>query len=115
MQRGSSPCFRFSAPDLFNGIIVCIGLGYFIGRDPPVLKDPCTGIQACYHVFLAIAQGADARSDFPWSFIDLLSWLNGYQKQYGFVHVACPRDLMRCKKCRFYWYQLVIRSNGAPR
>lgn len=27
----------------------------------------------------AIEQGADVRGFYPWSFIDLLSWLNGYQ------------------------------------
>ncbi|STW39594.1 6-phospho-beta-glucosidase A [Klebsiella pneumoniae] len=35
----------------------------------------------------ALALGADVRGYYPWSFIDLLSWLNGYQKQYGFVYV----------------------------
>lgn len=32
-------------------------------------------------------QGADVRGYYPWSFIDLLSGLNGYKKQYGFVYV----------------------------
>lgn len=63
----------------------------------------------------AIAEGADVRGYYPWSFIDLLSWLNGYQKQYGFVYVDRQRDLARRKKRSFYWYQQVIRSNGAQR
>ncbi|EOT49544.1 MULTISPECIES: glycoside hydrolase family 1 protein [Enterococcus] len=50
-----------------------------------------------------------------WSFTDLLSWLNGYQKRYGFVYV--DRDeaggtMNRYKKDSYYWYQDVIKSNG---
>ena len=50
---------------------------------------------------------------FVWSFIDLLSWLNGYQKQYGFVYVDHARDLQRAKKQSYCWYQRVIQTNGA--
>lgn len=50
---------------------------------------------------------------FVWSFIDLLSWLNGYQKQYGFVYVDHARDLQRAKKQSYRWYQRVIQTNGA--
>lgn len=50
---------------------------------------------------------------FVWSFIDLLSWLNGYQKQYGLVYVDRARDLQRKKKQSYFWYQRVIQSNGA--
>lgn len=60
----------------------------------------------------AIAAGADVRGYYPWSFIDLLSWLNGYQKQYGFVYVDREHDLARKKKLSFAWYQQVIQSNG---
>lgn len=60
----------------------------------------------------AIEQGADVRGYYPWSFIDLLSWLNGYQKQYGFVYIDRENNLARKKKLSFEWYQKVIRSNG---
>lgn len=60
----------------------------------------------------AIAQGADVRGYYPWSFIDLLSWLNGYQKQYGFIYVDHQNNLARKRKKSFFWYQDVIRSNG---
>jgi 6-phospho-beta-glucosidase len=60
----------------------------------------------------AIAQGADVRGYYPWSFIDLLSWLNGYQKQYGFVYVDHENNLARKKKLSFDWYRKVIESNG---
>lgn len=63
----------------------------------------------------AIAKGADVRGYYPWSFIDLLSWLNGYKKQYGFVYVDHMQDLARKRKKSYYWYQNVIASNGEQR
>ena len=60
----------------------------------------------------AIKLGADVRGYYPWSFIDLLSWLNGYQKQYGFVYIDQENGLARKKKLSFGWYQKVISSNG---
>jgi 6-phospho-beta-glucosidase len=52
-----------------------------------------------------------------WSFTDLLSWLNGYQKRYGFVYVnrdeTDEKDLRRIKKKSFSWYEEVIRTNGS--
>ena len=49
---------------------------------------------------------------FAWSFIDLLSWLNGYQKQYGFVYVDHEQGLKRIKKQSYLWYQKLIQTNG---
>ena len=63
----------------------------------------------------ALAQGADVRGYYPWSFIDLLSWLNGYQKQYGFVYVDHQQNLARKRKKSFYWYKSVIASRGEQR
>ncbi|WP_139487990.1 glycoside hydrolase family 1 protein [Brevibacillus dissolubilis] len=64
----------------------------------------------------AIHDGVDLIGYCSWSFTDLLSWLNGYQKRYGFVYVnrdeTDERDLRRIKKKSFYWYQDVIRTNG---
>ncbi|KXX25789.1 hypothetical protein AWI78_14375 [Listeria monocytogenes] len=52
-----------------------------------------------------------------WSFTDLLSWLNGYQKRYGFENVDREendeKELKRYKKDRFYWYKKTIEANGA--
>lgn len=49
-------------------------------------------------------------------FTDLLSWLNGYQKRYGFVYVDREEEegatLDRYKKDSFYWYQDVIKQDG---
>jgi 6-phospho-beta-glucosidase len=51
-----------------------------------------------------------------WSFTDVLSWLNGYQKRYGFVYIdrdeTDEKTLRRIKKDSFYWYQEVIYTNG---
>lgn len=63
----------------------------------------------------AIALGADVRGYYPWSFIDLLSWLNGYKKQYGFVYVDHKQNLARKRKKSFFWYKDVIASRGENR
>ena len=52
-----------------------------------------------------------------WSYTDLLSWLNGYQKRYGFVYVDREEDensgtLNRIPKDSYYWYKKVIETNG---
>lgn len=64
----------------------------------------------------AITDGVDVLGYCTWSFTDLLSWLNGYQKRYGFVYVdrdeENEKELKRYKKKSFYWYKDVIASNG---
>ncbi|NLC96395.1 MAG: glycoside hydrolase family 1 protein [Erysipelotrichaceae bacterium] len=52
-----------------------------------------------------------------WSYTDLLSWLNGYQKRYGFVYVDRQEEegsgtLDRIPKDSYYWYKKVIETNG---
>jgi 6-phospho-beta-glucosidase len=67
-------------------------------------------VQACA---TAIAQGVELWGYCTWSFTDLFSWLNGYKKRYGFVHVDFKGGtLNRTKKDSFYWYKKVISSNG---
>lgn len=65
----------------------------------------------------AIAEGCNVLGYCTWSYTDLLSWLNGYQKRYGFVYVDQDEtqegSLKRYKKDSYYWYQRVIASNGA--
>ncbi len=60
----------------------------------------------------AIAKGVNIKGYYAWSAIDLLSWLNGYQKQYGFIYVDHKHDLARRKKLSFHWYQKVIATRG---
>lgn len=65
----------------------------------------------------AITDGVDVIGYCAWSFTDLLSWLNGYRKRYGFVYVDRDDDglrtLKRIPKASYYWYQQVIANNGA--
>lgn len=65
----------------------------------------------------AMDSGVEVISYNPWSFMDVLSTSNGYQKRYGFVYVNRDnedlKDLKRYKKDSFYWYNQVIKSNGA--
>lgn len=61
----------------------------------------------------AIENGVDLLSYCTWSFTDLLSWLNGYKKRYGFVHIDFESgSLKRTRKASFEWYKKVIESNG---
>lgn len=65
----------------------------------------------------AIDEGCDVLAYCTWSFTDLLSWLNGYQKRYGFIYVDRDENedkgtLKRYKKDSFYWYQNIIKTNG---
>lgn len=64
----------------------------------------------------SITDGVELLGYCTWSFTDLLSWLNGYRKRYGFVYVDRDeeglRTLRRIKKKSFYWYKKVIETNG---
>lgn len=64
----------------------------------------------------AIAAGVPVIGYCAWSFTDLLSWLNGYSKRYGFVYIDRDdhdaKQLTRIPKKSFYWYQNVIQNNG---
>ena len=67
-----------------------------------------------------MTDGAKVIGYHTWSYTDLLSWLNGYQKRYGFVYVdrdeddekAKTSEMKRYRKDSFYWYKNVIASNG---
>ncbi|WP_153446783.1 GH1 family beta-glucosidase [Vibrio algicola] len=60
----------------------------------------------------AIQHGVHIKGYFAWSAIDLLSWLNGYKKQYGFIYVDHNDNLARKKKDSFHWYHGIIQSRG---
>ena len=64
----------------------------------------------------AITDGVNLLGYCAWSFTDLLSWLNGYSKRYGFVYVDQNDQengsLKRIPKRSFSWYKNVIKSNG---
>lgn len=64
----------------------------------------------------AITDGVPLLGYCVWSFTDLLSWLNGYQKRYGLVYVdrdeQDARELRRVRKDSFFWYGQTIKANG---
>ncbi len=61
----------------------------------------------------AVDSGVDLLGYCTWSFTDLLSWLNGYHKRYGFVYVDYEGGtLTRIPKKSFDWYKEVIANNG---
>ena len=62
---------------------------------------------------VAIQQGVHIKGYYAWSAIDLLSWLNGYKKQYGFIYVDHKNGLARKKKASFDWYKKVIETRGS--
>lgn len=65
----------------------------------------------------AITDGVRVMGYCTWSYTDLLSWLNGYQKRYGFVYVdreeQDEKELKRYKKDSYFWYKKVMETNGA--
>ncbi|MCC0669700.1 glycoside hydrolase family 1 protein [Clostridioides sp. ZZV14-6009] len=70
-------------------------------------------INACK---LAIEDGVEMMGYCLWSFTDLLSSSQGFNKRYGLVYINRTDhetlDLKRIKKDSFYWYKEVIESNG---
>lgn len=64
----------------------------------------------------AVDKGVDLFAYCVWSFMDLMSTSNGYEKRYGLVYVNREdkdlKDLARIKKDSYYWYQHVIATNG---
>lgn len=64
----------------------------------------------------AVDNGATVLGYCTWSFTDLLSWLNGYQKRYGFVYVdkheVDEGSLERIKKDSYFWYKELIQAHS---
>ena len=54
----------------------------------------------------------DLRGYFHWSLMDNFEWEKGYSERFGMVYVDYQTQ-KRMKKDSAYWYQDVIRSNGA--
>jgi beta-glucosidase len=60
----------------------------------------------------AIAEGVDVRGYFHWSLMDNFEWAEGFRQRFGLVYVDYPTQ-KRIPKDSFYWYQKVIKTNGA--
>lgn len=59
----------------------------------------------------AIADGADVRGYFHWSFLDNFEWGEGYKERFGLVHVDF-NTLKRTPKASALWYKTVVESHG---
>ena len=60
----------------------------------------------------AIEENINLKGYYAWSVIDLLSWLNGYKKQYGFIYVDHKDNLNRKIKLSGHWYKKIIEERG---
>jgi beta-glucosidase len=58
----------------------------------------------------AIAQGADVRGYFHWTFTDNFEWGEGYAQRFGIVYCDF-KSLARTVKESGYWYSRLARSN----
>ncbi|GAB4010918.1 GH1 family beta-glucosidase [Nocardioides ultimimeridianus] len=65
-------------------------------------------------VHAAIAQGADVRGYFLWTFLDNFEWAWGYDKRFGIIHVDHD-TLDRTPKDSARWYAETIARNGLDR
>ncbi len=62
------------------------------------------------HLMRARADGANVHGYYAWSTMDLYSWINGYQKRYGLVHIDFENELKRTPKKSWYWYRDLIST-----
>ena len=62
-------------------------------------------------VHRAIEAGVDVRGYYMWSLLDNFSWINGYKKRYGFLHVD-RETLARTPKRSAHWFAEVSESNA---
>ncbi len=90
-----------------------------LGDEDPIIEGEVCDIARIHYieehlsaVKEAISRGVHIKGYYAWSAIDLLSWLNGYKKQYGFIYVDHKNDLKREKKASFHWYKSVIDNRG---
>lgn len=60
----------------------------------------------------AAEDGVDIRGYFQWSLMDNFEWCRGYLDRFGIVYVDYPSQ-KRIWKDSAYWYQKLIRENGA--
>lgn len=96
------------------------GLGaYDTLEEGDVIHDPYRIDYLAKHIAQmheAIQDGCEIIGYYPWSFMDVLSSSNGYNKRYGFVYVNRDdddlKDLRRIRKESFHWYTQVIKLNG---
>lgn len=85
------------------------------GADGAV-RDPIRQRYVARHaaaVYQAIADGADVRGYFLWSFMDNFEWGFGYSKRFGITYVDHGTQ-KRTVKDSGRWYSKVAGENGFP-
>lgn len=55
--------------------------------------------------------GCNVVGYYMWSTTDCYSWINGYKKRYGLIHVDFDRDLKRTPKKSYYWFKKYIEEH----
>ncbi|MNP04956.1 Aryl-phospho-beta-D-glucosidase BglC [compost metagenome] len=90
-----------------------------LGDEDPIIDDEIVDVPRIKYIEkhlkvmkTAIEEGIHLKGYYAWSVIDLLSWLNGYKKQYGFIYVDHNDNLNRKKKLSYHWYKHVIETRG---
>ena len=90
-----------------------------LGDEDPIIEDAVVDVPRIKYieshlkaVKRAIKENINLKGYYAWSVIDLLSWLNGYKKQYGFIYVDHKNNLDRKMKLSGYWYKKIIDERG---
>lgn len=106
---------RYAVPVM----IVENGLGAYDQVEDGKVHDPYRIEYLKKHVEqlqLAICDGIEVWGYYVWSFVDVMSTSNGYNKRYGLVYVDrtdnSPKELKRICKDSYYWYQELLKVNG---
>ena len=61
-------------------------------------------------VYACKKEGCNVLGYYAWSTMDLYSWVNGYEKRYGFVRVDFDHDNKRTPKKSYYWFKNLIEE-----
>lgn len=90
-----------------------------LGDEDPIIENEVVDVPRIKYieehlkaVKRAIGENINLKGYYAWSVIDLLSWLNGYKKQYGFIYVDHKNNLDRKIKLSGYWYKKIIDERG---
>ncbi|GIM30214.1 beta-glucosidase [Clostridium polyendosporum] len=90
-----------------------------LGDEDPIIDDEIVDVPRIKYIEehlralkYAVAEGINVKGYYAWSAMDLLSWLNGYKKQYGFIYVDHKNNLNRKIKLSGHWYKKVIEERG---
>lgn len=90
-----------------------------LGDEDPIIEDEIVDVPRIKYIEehlkalkRAVEENINVKGYYAWSAIDLLSWLNGYKKQYGFIYVDHKNNLNRKIKLSGNWYKKVIDERG---